>query len=129
VVELEDKSHEQEVKLQEMQMKLENHIISTNIWKHYKVKEERKQIEKKTLYQYLLDNKQLEEVLTRKSKEIIEGFVSNSSFQLKFLKMRMAKKRNKSQMDQEYITDLREEDLTLEDELGNTNTINTRQLR
>ena len=108
-------------------MKLENHIISTNIWKHYKVKEEKKQNEKKTLYQYLLDNKQLEEVLTKKSKEIMDSFLSNSSFQLKFIKMRMAKKRNKSQMDQKFVADLdNDENFMLDEDENEKTTINTR---
>eukprot|EP00347_Sterkiella_histriomuscorum_P000725 403374745 len=97
IVELEDKSHKLEVNLNDVEMKLENHIIRTNIWKHHKVKEEKTQKMKKNLYQILLDNKQLEEILTRKSKQIIDQFLSNSNFQLKFIKMRNLHKRNKSQ--------------------------------
>ncbi|CDW79234.1 UNKNOWN [Stylonychia lemnae] len=124
IVELEEKSHLQEIKLDEVSMKLENHIICTNIWKHYKTKEEKKQRERKTLYQQLLDNKQLEETLTKKTKDIIDQFLGNSDFQLKFIKQRMKVKRNKSQTDQNNNIDDSEFA-----KLGNNNKINGKKIQ
>ncbi len=86
LIELEDKASRQETKINEMQSQIENHVISTNIKLMMRTKEDKKQQARKTLYTELLSNKQLEDVLITKSKEILDHFVQNTEFQLKFLK-------------------------------------------